>query len=87
MDLAKSLIVDEHLASGNVDSCGIEQFASVIDQIIVKIKFIFEDVVIRVESYSEENGLCTGMEIQIDRFLYKLFPNQRFFRICTIFTD
>jgi len=69
MDLAKSFIVDEHLASGNVDSGGgIEQFATVIDHIIARIKFVFEDVVLRIESYNVDSGLCTGIEIQIDRF-------------------
>ncbi|CAK5091601.1 unnamed protein product [Meloidogyne enterolobii] len=68
MDLAKSFIVDEHLASGNVDSGGgIEQFATVIDHIIARIKFVFEDVVLRIESYNVDSGLCTGIEIQIDR--------------------
>uniref|UniRef100_A0A1I8B679 Autophagy-related protein 2 n=1 Tax=Meloidogyne hapla TaxID=6305 RepID=A0A1I8B679_MELHA len=68
MDLAKSFIVDEHIASGNMDSGGgIEQFACVIDQIIARIKFVFEDIVLRIDSYKVESGLCTGIEIQIDR--------------------
>lgn len=67
MDLAKSVIVDEHLAT-ETDSGGIEQFASLIDQIISRIKVIFENITIRIESYSELSGLCTGIEIQIDKY-------------------
>lgn len=65
MDLAKSVIVDEQLANGT-DNTGIEQCASLIDQIIARIKVVFENVTLRVESYSE---LCTGIEIQIDRWI------------------
>uniref|UniRef100_A0A914GZH6 Autophagy-related protein 2 n=1 Tax=Globodera rostochiensis TaxID=31243 RepID=A0A914GZH6_GLORO len=63
MELAKSVIVDEQLANG-ANNMGIEQCASLIDQIIARIKVQFENVTIRLEAYSE---LCTGVEIQIDR--------------------
>lgn len=63
MDLARSVIADEQIASG-VENAGVEQFASLIDQVISRIKVIFEDVIIRVEAYSD---VCTGLEIQIDQ--------------------
>ena len=63
MDLARSVIADEQIADG-AESAGIEQFASLIDQVISRIKVIFENLTIRVEAYSE---MCTGLEIQIDR--------------------
>jgi hypothetical protein len=66
MDLAKSVIVDEQL-SKETDSGGIEQFASIIDQIISRIKVIFENITVRVESLFEVSGLCTGIEAQIDK--------------------
>ncbi|KAL3071887.1 hypothetical protein niasHT_031078 [Heterodera trifolii] len=64
MELAKSVIVDEQLANG-ADNTGIEQCASLIDQIIARIKVQFENVTVRLESYSAD--LCTGVEVQIDR--------------------
>ena len=65
MDLAKSVHIEQ--LSSETDNVGIEYFASIIDQIISRIKIIFENIVVRIESYSEEIGLWTGIEIQIDR--------------------
>jgi hypothetical protein len=65
MDLARS-VVDEKMAT-EADSGGIEQFAYLIDQIISRIKVIFENTTIRIESYSDVAGLSTGIEIQIDK--------------------
>lgn len=66
MDLAKSVIVDEQLANA-ADTGGIEQFASIIDQIISRIKVVFENIIVRIESYSPNSELCTGIEMQIDQ--------------------
>ncbi len=64
MDLARSVIADEQIADG-AENAGVEQFASLIDQVISRIKVIFENLTIRVEAYSD---ICTGIEIQIDRY-------------------
>lgn len=64
MDLARSMIADEQMVADGAESAGVEQFASLIDQVISRIKVIFENLTIRVEAYSE---MCTGLEIQIDR--------------------
>lgn len=64
MDLARSVIACDDLAN-NVTNSGVEKFAQHIDQVISKIKVIFENVIVRIESY---NKLCSGIEIQIDKF-------------------
>ncbi|KAI1732177.1 autophagy-related protein 2 like protein B [Ditylenchus destructor] len=63
MDLARSVIADEQIADG-ADNAGVEQFASLIDQVISRIKIIFVNTTIRLEAYSD---LCTGLEVQIDK--------------------
>lgn len=62
MDLARS-VADEDLFNDK-DNGGVEQFASMIDQIISRIKVIFEDTTIRLEHESE---MCIGLEARIAR--------------------
>lgn len=63
------MIADEEIADG-AENAGVEQFASLIDQVISRIKIIFENTTIRLEAYGD---LCTGLEVQIERFV--LFEN------------
>ena len=74
MDLAKSVIIEEQLAA-EADSGGVEQLTSLIDQFISRIKVIFEEITLRIELSPDESGLCFGIEIQIDRFIFKIMQN------------
>lgn len=69
MDLARSVIADD-LFANEVANSGVEQFAGLIDQVISRIKVIFENVIVRVETY---NKLCSGLEIHIDKFVFYFF--------------
>lgn len=68
MDLARSFIANDDV--NNVTNSGVEKFAQYIDQVISQIKVIFENVIVRIESY---NKLCSGIEIQIDRLCIFFF--------------
>lgn len=62
MDLARS-IADEELVK-DTENGGVEQFASMIDQVISRVKVIFEEATVRLE---HESDLCIGLEARIER--------------------
>lgn len=62
MDLARS-VIDDSLAE-DADNGGVEQFASMIDQVISRIKVIFENTTVRLEYDAE---YATALEVQIER--------------------
>lgn len=71
MDLARSVIIDEQIANG-VEKAGLDSFSTIIDQIILRTKLIFENTIIRLESCSKSN-FFTCFEIHIERYFNNFF--------------
>lgn len=65
MDLARSVIIDEQIANG-VEKAGLDYFSTIIDQVVLRTKVIFQNTIIRLESRSKSK-FFTCFEIHIDR--------------------